>query len=332
MRGKRPHHRLPPPRRSERQVPGQLLRPPPLQGTASPRTPAHPDAAAARPPPGAAAPADPGDPSRPIPITTTLRHLHQTRGSRHRVGPGPRSCQTCGAWRTRRRCEACQQWEAYGGYQPGTCQRCGQADVPLRGGNCRACLVHIRVHGPATACQSWVQLRPGRAPGWTVAGPAEPDRAGQTTARGPEVIRSASAQWSGQPPRSADADRSARRASGTARAGICRTSWPRAGRPTNGTAARAGAAPSLRSRGKEPAHADRAAVRHGGAPTLPGTFTPEGCLAAGRLSGARRAGPPTANAAPRRRRRYFPAPSELFSCSVMNSDAEAGIGVCRLAH
>ena len=30
------------------------------------------------------------------------------RGSRHRVGPGPRSCQTCGAWGTRRRCEACQ--------------------------------------------------------------------------------------------------------------------------------------------------------------------------------------------------------------------------------
>jgi hypothetical protein len=28
----------------------------------------------------------------------------------------------------------------------------------------------------------------------------------------------------------------------------------------------------------------------------------------------------------------FPAPSELFSCSVMNSDAEAGIGVFRLAH
>jgi hypothetical protein len=80
------------------------------------------------------------------------------RGIRHRVGPGPRRCQTCGAWGTRLRCEACQQWEASGGYQPGTCQRCGQVDIPLRGGRCRACLVHIRAHGPATARQSWVQL------------------------------------------------------------------------------------------------------------------------------------------------------------------------------
>lgn len=80
------------------------------------------------------------------------------RGSRHRVGPGPRSCQTCGAWGTRRRCEACRQWETSDCREPGTCQRCGQADAPLRGGRCRACLVHIRVHGAAAACQSWVQL------------------------------------------------------------------------------------------------------------------------------------------------------------------------------
>jgi len=80
------------------------------------------------------------------------------RGSRHRVGAGPRSCQTCGAWGTRRRCQACQQWEASGGYRPGTCQRCGQPEVPLRGGRCRACLVHIREHGPAVVHQPWVQL------------------------------------------------------------------------------------------------------------------------------------------------------------------------------
>jgi integrase len=80
------------------------------------------------------------------------------RGSRHRVGPGPRSCQTCGTWGTRRRCEACRQWEVSGGYQPGTCQRCGQPEVPLRGGRCRACLVHVCAYGPAAVHQSWVQL------------------------------------------------------------------------------------------------------------------------------------------------------------------------------
>jgi hypothetical protein len=54
------------------------------------------------------------------------------RGSRHRVGPGPRSCQTCGAWGTRRRCQACQEWETSGGYQPGTCLRCGLSDAKTR--------------------------------------------------------------------------------------------------------------------------------------------------------------------------------------------------------
>jgi hypothetical protein len=80
------------------------------------------------------------------------------RGTRHRVGPGPRSCQTCGAWGARRRCQACQEWEASGGYQPGTCQRCGQPGVALRSGRCRACLIHIRENGPAAVHQSWVQL------------------------------------------------------------------------------------------------------------------------------------------------------------------------------
>ena len=80
------------------------------------------------------------------------------RGIRHHVGPGPRSCQTCGAWGTRLRCEACREWEVSGGYPPGTCQRCGQPGVPLRDGRCRACLIHIREYGPATARQRWVQL------------------------------------------------------------------------------------------------------------------------------------------------------------------------------
>jgi hypothetical protein len=99
------------------------------------------------------------------------------RGVRHRVGAGPRSCQTCGAWGTRRRCQTCQQWEA-SGYQPGTCQRCGQPDVPLRGGRCRACLIHIREHGTAAVGQSWIQLwfalpaagGPGGPVPWTRAG------------------------------------------------------------------------------------------------------------------------------------------------------------------
>ncbi len=88
-------------------------------------------------------------------LDSTCDRLPGRRGSLHRVGPGPRSCQTCGAWGTRRRCEACRQWEASGSCEPGACQRCGHADVPLRGGRCRACLVHIRAHGPAAACQSW---------------------------------------------------------------------------------------------------------------------------------------------------------------------------------
>jgi hypothetical protein len=103
------------------------------------------------------------------------------RGIRHHVGPGPRSCRTCGAWGTRLRCEACQAWETSGGYEPGTCQRCGRPDVPLGGGRCRACLIHVREHGPATAGQPWVQLwfalpgavMPKGSARWTRAGEPE---------------------------------------------------------------------------------------------------------------------------------------------------------------
>jgi hypothetical protein len=80
------------------------------------------------------------------------------RGPRTRVAPGPRSCESCGSWGTCRKCEGCQSWEAYGGHQPGTCGRCGQPCVPLKEGRCRACLVHVREHGPLTAAQPWVQL------------------------------------------------------------------------------------------------------------------------------------------------------------------------------
>lgn len=80
------------------------------------------------------------------------------RGPQARVGPGPRSCESCGSWGTRRKCEGCRGWEAYGGHRPGTCGRCGQPGVPLREGRCRACLVHVREHGPLTAAQPWVQL------------------------------------------------------------------------------------------------------------------------------------------------------------------------------
>jgi hypothetical protein len=91
-------------------------------------------------------------------LDATCDRVPGPRGIRHHVGPRPRSCQTCGAWGTRRRCEACQQWEASGGYEPGACQRCGQPEVPLRNGRCRACLIHIRERGPAAVHQSWVQL------------------------------------------------------------------------------------------------------------------------------------------------------------------------------
>lgn len=61
------------------------------------------------------------------------------------------------------------------------CQRCGQPDVPLRGGCCRACLIHVREQGSATADQPWVQLwfalpgagMPRGSARWTRAGEPE---------------------------------------------------------------------------------------------------------------------------------------------------------------
>lgn len=77
---------------------------------------------------------------------------------RRPVARGPRSCLTCGAWGTRLRCEPCRRWELVGGCRPGTCGRCGQQGALLKDGRCRACGVHVRVHGPSAAGQPWVQL------------------------------------------------------------------------------------------------------------------------------------------------------------------------------
>jgi len=81
-----------------------------------------------------------------------------TPSARTGASPGPLPCESCGAWGTRRKCEGCRSWEAYGGHEPGTCGRCGQPCVPLREGRCRACLVHVREHGPSAAAQPCVQL------------------------------------------------------------------------------------------------------------------------------------------------------------------------------
>jgi len=75
-----------------------------------------------------------------------------------------------------------QAWEASGGCQPGRCQRCGQPDVPLRGGRCRACLIHVREHGPATARQPWVQLWFALPGAGMPRGPARWTRAGEPQA------------------------------------------------------------------------------------------------------------------------------------------------------
>jgi hypothetical protein len=130
-------------------------------------------------------------------------------------------------------------------------------------------------------------LRPGRAPAWTAAGPAEPVRAGRTTARADQGRSGPhSAQRSGQLPRSADADPFGAQ---SLRDGPCRhlpdqlAPGRQAGRRHGGQSRRRAVAPAER----EGACArSPAAVRHGGAPTLPGIFTPKGCLAAGRLPGA----------------------------------------------
>jgi hypothetical protein len=142
-------------------------------------------------------------------------------------------------------------------------------------------------------------LRLGLVPGWTVAGPARavpggPDPGPRTRSNPARVPLSGPASRAGPRMRT----RSAHRASVTARAGICRTSLPRAGRSSNGTAASAGAAPPRRPRKKEPAHAGRAAVRHTGTDSAE-DLHPEG--APGGRREARRAGPPTANALPQRR-------------------------------
>ena len=77
VRGERPHHRLPPPGRGQRQVPGQLLRPPPLQHRREhllirmQQRHARRQVQARRP----------RRPVPPHPITATLRHLHQTKES-----------------------------------------------------------------------------------------------------------------------------------------------------------------------------------------------------------------------------------------------------------
>ena len=54
-------------------------------------------------------------------------------------------------------CEGCSSWK-HPGHPVGDCTRCGREGIPLLGGLCRACCLHIDQHGPEARTQAWTQL------------------------------------------------------------------------------------------------------------------------------------------------------------------------------
>lgn len=76
--------------------------------------------------------------------------------------PSPRSCRDCDAWMTgvhKRRCHACQTWHGEHKNRPlGRCERCRREDLPLKGGHCRGCCLHVNVNGLAVAEEPFTQL------------------------------------------------------------------------------------------------------------------------------------------------------------------------------
>lgn len=156
------------------------------------------------------------------------------------------------------------------------------------------------------------------APSWTSTWPGG-SRTGRAGTRagpgtgGPEAIRPYSAQWSSRPRRGCGCGPVPRAEPPRACAGICRASLPQpAGRPADGTAARAGAGPSRRPRGRS--LRTQTARRRGmaGYRRFRGSSPPKGCLAAGRPPGARRAGLPTPKCSAATARGHFRSLSELF--------------------
>ena len=84
-----------------------------------------------------------------------LRPRHSTRSA---VLHNPqRSCKYCDCWGVRAICEGCSSWK-HRNHPVGDCVRCGREAVPLLGGLCRACGLHIDQHGSHARTQTWTQL------------------------------------------------------------------------------------------------------------------------------------------------------------------------------
>ena len=99
-------------------------------------------------------------------VADVLRHagltgagmLRPRRGTRAVVPRSPqRSCEHCDSWGIRAICEGCSSWR-HPGHPVGDCTRCGREGIPLLGGLCRACCLHIDQHGPEARTQAWTQL------------------------------------------------------------------------------------------------------------------------------------------------------------------------------
>ncbi len=99
-------------------------------------------------------------------VADVLRHagltgagmLRPRRGTRAAVPRNPqRSCMHCDCWGTRAICEGCRSWK-HPNHPVGDCTRCGREGIPLLGGLCRACCLHIDRHGPQARTQAWTQL------------------------------------------------------------------------------------------------------------------------------------------------------------------------------
>ena len=68
-----------------------------------------------------------------------------------------RSCGHCDSWGVRKICDGCSSWR-HPGHPVGDCTRCGREGIPLLGGLCRACCLHIDQHGLEARAQPWTQL------------------------------------------------------------------------------------------------------------------------------------------------------------------------------
>ena len=84
--------------------------------------------------------------------------IRPRRGTRAAVPRNPqRSCGHCDCWGVRAICDGCSSWR-HPGHPVGGCTRCGREGIPLLGGLCRACCLHIDQHGPEARTQAWTQL------------------------------------------------------------------------------------------------------------------------------------------------------------------------------